>query len=400
MKIAFFTDTFVPQVNGVASSIANTAKELAQENHEVLIIMPDLKKISRKPFSEKNVTIVSLPIVPGEPYPEYKLSVLGLPKALAALKKFNPDVIHFHTVFTVGLDAIIVAKILRKPLVGTIHYYFTNENFVKLFNNDIANKAIQSFGKLFYFYICAFYNPCDLRLSPSQKLIKEAKKAGYKKSINYLPNGIENNSHPSLSSDKIKQLKNQYKLKDKVILHFGRISPEKKVDLVVKSAAEIIKTNPQVSLLIIGDGPDLKDLKQLVSELGIEENVTFTGFIEHQKLISEGILNLGDIFVTASPMETQPMVVLEAMSFGLPIVAVREAGMSELVDGNGYLIDYRKPQNLTQKITEILFNEKLSQQMSLRSKELVKRYSIEETTKKLVRLYEEAISEYQNKNQD
>src|SRR2546426_811278 len=115
MKIAYFTDTFLPQINGVATSIANFSTELGKRGHEVMIFVPQPGTLKDK-FRAKNVSVIYLPSLPSFVYPEFRVGILGFPKVLKYLRSFNPDIIHFHTPMTVGMDALVSAKVLKKPL--------------------------------------------------------------------------------------------------------------------------------------------------------------------------------------------------------------------------------------------------------------------------------------------
>lgn len=400
MKIAFFTDTFLPQINGVASSIANTAKVLGEKGHDVMIFTPNPEAVKRKKFKAKNVKIVELPSIPGEIYPEYKLSLFGYTKAHKYLKLFKPDLIHTHTPVAVGLSALILAKILKIPLVGTIHYFFVTPDYLDWFSNKLAIKIVRKLNAIIYNYNCFFYGKCNLRLSPSKKLILNLKNAGYKSTIKYLPNGVFLETTKPISLSKKAQLKKQYNLKGKVVLHFGRLSAEKKVDLVIKAFSKFSSKHQDISLLIIGDGPVKKSLVKLTEHLRVKDQVIFTGFIEHGKLISSGIIQTADVFVTASNMETHPMCVLEAMSFGLPIIGVNEAGLIELVSNNGFLVEYGNVQELANKIEEVILDDKLAQKLSKNSLKLAKQFSIENTTQQLIYMYRQILNKKRKINKE
>ena len=143
MKIAYFTDTFLPQVNGVATALANQATELGERNHSVLIFTPKLDSIKREKFKAKNVQVVHLPTVPALLYPEFKLGVFGLPKVIKYLIKFKPDIIHLHTPLTVGMDAIMAARFFKKPLVGTVHVYFAESGYLRWLKYRLAVKLVE-----------------------------------------------------------------------------------------------------------------------------------------------------------------------------------------------------------------------------------------------------------------
>ncbi|MBI2596593.1 glycosyltransferase [Candidatus Daviesbacteria bacterium] len=388
MKIAYFTDTFLPQVNGVATALANQTKVLGEMGHEVLIFTPKLDNINRPKFKAKNVQIIPLPAVPALVYTEFKLGVFGLPRVFKHLTKFDPDILHLHTPFTVGMDAVIASKLLKKPLVGTIHVYYTDPEYLRWLKYNFAVKLADKISQR---YLNFLYSQCDVVLAPSKILAEELNRNGFKKTVSHLPNGIIIKSSKTLSLQEKNHIKKKYALKEKVILHFGRLSYEKNVDVIIKSFNLVTKKHPDVSLLIIGDGPATKHLKKLVRKLGLDSKVVFTGFIDYQSLINSSLLSVADLFATASTMENHPMVVLEAMMFGLPIVGVKQAGLIELVSSNGYLAKAGDTKQLAEAMGKILFDKQLASKMSNESIKMIKQYSVDKTTDKLLNLYHSLV---------
>lgn len=388
MKVAYFTDTFLPQVNGIATALANQAEELGAKGHQVMIFTPKLDGIKREKFKAENVQVVHLPTVPTPFYPEFKLGIFGLPKVLRYLIKFKPDIIHLHTPLTVGLDAVMAARFLKKPLIGTVHFYFAESFYLGWLKYQLAVNLVD---KAVDRYLNFMFSQCDLLLVPSKILLKQLQEKSFKKPASYLPNGVTLKQHHLLSAIKKNSLKKKYSLQEKVVLHFGRLSPEKNVNLLIKAFHLLTKNHQNISLLVIGDGPAKKNLMKLVKKLDIEDQVVFTGFIEHQKLISSGFLSAGDIFATASPMENNPMVVLEAMALGLPIVGVRQAGLIELVSSNGYLAKPGDVKELASCVEKILFNKELANVMSTESLRIIKQYSIESVADQLIALYKSSL---------
>ncbi len=384
MKVAYFTDTFLPQVNGVATALANQARELGARGHSVLIFTPKLDGIHREKFQSKNVQVVHLPTVPALLYPEFKLGIFGLPRVIKHLMRFKPDIIHLHSPLTVGMDAIMAARFFKKPLVGTVHVYLAESGYLRWFKYELAVKLVDSVVRRFLNFM---FSQCDLVLAPSVMLVDEIKRSDFKKPISYLPNGVSLTEPKSFSDQAKNALKKKYGLKEKVVLHFGRLSHEKNVDILIKSFHLLTRKYPNISLLIIGDGPTKKKLIQLTKKLKIEKQVVFTGFMEHQTLISSGILKLGDVFVTASTMENNPMAVLEAMMVGLPIVGVKQAGLIELVSSNGFLVKPGDTKEMAEKLEKILLDEQLSAKMQAASLQLIKPYEIGKVIDKLLKLY-------------
>lgn len=389
MKIAFFTDTFLPQVNGIATSLANQAQKLGEREHEVLIFTPKVDDIKRKTFKAKNVTIINLPAVPSFVYTELKIGVFGLPKVMNTLTKFQPDIIHLHSALTVGMDAVLASKILKKPLVGTVHTFISDSDYLRLFKYKLAVKLLDKVSQR---YLNFLFGQCDVVVAPSKMLVQELNGNGFKKTVSYLPNGMILSKPKLLSNTAKNNLRKQYGLKEKVVLHFGRLSYEKNIDMLIKAFFLITRKHSDVSLLIIGDGPATKSLKKLTTKLDLEDRITFTGFIDHDALISCGILSLGDLFATASTMEVQPMAILEAMLFGLPIVGVKQAGLIELVSSNGFLVRPGSTKELSEKMEKILYDPPTAAKMREESFRLIKLHSIDKTIDTLEKLYQNLIS--------
>jgi 1,2-diacylglycerol 3-alpha-glucosyltransferase len=386
MKIAFFTDTFYPQINGVATSVANFATELGRRGHTVEVYAPVPYKIPGKPFRAKNVRVVYRVSIPSLVYPDFRL---GLPKSLINVRKFNPDIIHFHTGLSMGVDAWLCAKLLAKPLVGTNHVYIAKGDAKALcvlpvmqrFERQIASVAIR--------HINLFYGACDVRFAPSKTLIKKLGEVCTCGPFEYLPNGIPLPKRRVLTETQKRSLRKKYGLGPQTVLHFGRLSKEKSVNEVLRSFAIVHRSHPEATLLVIGDGPEKASLTALAKKLGIHKHTVFTGAIPHEQLMASGLIEISDMLATASTMENHPMVVLEAMSHGLPIVAVKEAGMVDVVSDNGFLVPAGDHAAMAKRISALLEDAELRKTMSKRSLELVKETSIARVTDRLLEFYKD-----------
>ncbi|MCX6731892.1 MAG: glycosyltransferase [Candidatus Parcubacteria bacterium] len=371
MKIAIFSDTFFPRINGVANMVSLFAKSLAEAGQEVFVFT--VSKLKNPPTGGgKNPAIINLPSIPTPVYTGERLT-LPVGMALRSVKKIKPDIIHVHTPFTVGWEAILAAKIFKIPLVGTHHTFYDHYLKHVRLNYDWAKK-------LSWKYTVAFYNRCDLILNPSQSLTDTMIKKGLKKPADVLRNFIETDFFKPAADKQIKQKKS--------ITYMGRLSYEKNIDQVIKAFALVLKARPNLNLTIIGDGPERKNLENLTGKLGIKNNIIFTGFLRNENLLLA--LQSNDIFVTASKSENMPLSVVEAMAVGLPCVAVKEKGLTELIkDGyNGFLVEADRPEKLAKKILDLLARPELLEKFSHASRELALEYSKEKIINKLINIYE------------
>lgn len=390
MKIAIFSDTFSPEINGVANVAFQSAQNLAEAGHEVLVCVPHGHSKTRRHL-DKKFKILSLPSLPLLLYPGLKMAI---PTGLALFRlfknKFRPDIIHSHTLFGIGLEAVACAKILKIPLVGTHHTFY--DHYLKHVKLDY------SWAKKFSWWVTAvYYNFCDLVISPSHSLGQELNTHGLKKSIEYLPNSVNELFSQPIPSPKEKQkLKEDLRLGKKSLIYMGRISYEKNIHRVLQAFAIFLKEEPEATLMLAGDGPERKNLEKLALELKIKEKMIFAGFLNGQKLVQA--LQANDIFVTASKSENMPLSVLEAMAVGLPIVAVVEKGLSEIIkDGvNGFLVPTDQPELIAKKLTELARQPKLLKKFSQASQEETAKYSKEIITQKLINVYAKVIKNYEN----
>lgn len=397
MRIAFFTDTFLPQINGVATSIANVATELGRRGHQVLIITP--KPSAKGPvFRADNVEVLYLPSIPAAVYPDFRMSpLIGFPTLFQVIKDHNPDIIHFHTTLMASVDALLAAKMLGKPLVGTNHIYLTHSNndYLSFVSSNPHIRSYIASGILFYSML--FYRACDACIAPSRLLIEELQKNGIQKKFLHLPNAMPTAKRKGISTWEKVAIKKRLGLAERVVLHVGRLSREKCVDDVIKAFAIVRKSCMDVSLLIVGDGPDRQRLEACARELGVHEHTVFTGSIPYAELLASGLSDSADVFLTASPMESQGMVIVEAMACGLPIVAVEACAIPEMVGEAALLAAPHDTEGLARHVVALLESASLQEGMRRRSIERAAAFSPSILTDRLLQIYRSAMEGYRAK---
>lgn len=431
MKIAIFTDTYLPEINGVVTSIDAFTRDLAKKGHEILIICPRYKN-SKDPRI-KNITVRRFAAIS---FFSNKASRIAFPAPLtvvSAIRKFKPDIIHVQTPMPIGMAGIMIAKTMKIKLVQTYHSYIPDfmvylkpsallnwgsftENiekseFLKQFSNSATSKYLKRWSKevrgdwkdltadikftraitrrrkklvnsFAWDFTRFIYNNSDLILTPSVALQRELIDNGVKGRVEFQSNGIHSNEFPK---------KKSYKHK-KRILHFGRLGLEKRVDVVIKAFAAAAKNDPKLQLDIVGDGPARANLMRLAKRLGVGDRVNFLGFLERKKMVSS--LPHYDLFLTASPMETQGLALLEAMSAGLPVVAVDMLAVPDLVyDGEcGYLVDDGDWREMAKKIEKLMSSEQQCEQFGKAGQQVAKGHEFSLMCKRLENFYTELVS--------
>lgn len=372
MKIAIFTDSFYPQVNGVVTSILNSSGLLAENGHRIMIFTV---KSNKKPKLHNNIVVKYFPSIPLITYTDYKISSPNFLITLHYLKRFNPDLIHIHTPFSMGINGILASKYLKLPLIGTYHTYIPE--FLKYLPIPyVRQKNItKKFAKV---YSRKIYNKCNLVLTPSLAMKKELIKTGVTKPISVLSNGIaldKFSCHAPLSEDSFN------------MVHFGRISFEKNIDIILDAFKIVLENLPYCKLTIVGKGPALKSLIQKAKSLQLNNKIHFTGYVSEDKL--HNILCSSDLFVTASPIETQGLVILEAMAVGLPVIGPNSLAIPEAIKHgkNGFVFQNHNVSQFAEQILSILENQNLKKTFGENSRKYVSKYDLKLVVKKLEEIY-------------
>lgn len=352
MRIGIFTDTYIPFINGVTTSVLMLKGALEKKGHEVFIVTVNNEDLHYK--YEDDDKIIRIPGVPIGIY-DYRLTGIYPLKAINKIKKWNLDVIHSQTEFGVGTFARIIAKQFNIPLVHTYHTMY--EDYIHYITKGYFKKS----SKKLVEYFTLFY--CDKTITelvvPTKKTYELFKKK-YKvdRNIYIVPTGIDVERFYR-ENNKVDVVKFRGELglnkDDFVILFVGRIGREKNLDLLVSSMKSLIDVSKKIKLLVVGDGPDADMYKEYVKKNNISNNVIFTGKVSWDKVVSYYIIS--DVFATASTTETQGLTVIEAMAASLPVVCINDESFSTTVinDLNGMIFNNRREYK---KAIITLFNDR------------------------------------------
>ena len=339
MRIGIFTDTYIPFINGVTTSVLMLKGALEKKGHEVFIVTVNNEDLHYK--YEDDDKIIRIPGVPIGIY-DYRLTGIYPLKAINKIKKWNLDVIHSQTEFGIGTFARIIAKQFNIPLVHTYHTMY--EDYIHYITKGYFKKS----SKKLVEYFTLFY--CDKTITelvvPTKKTYELFKKK-YKvdRNIYIVPTGIDVERFYR-ENNKVDVVKFRGELglnkDDFVILFVGRIGREKNLDLLVSSMKSLIDVSKKIKLLVVGDGPDADIYKEYVKKNNISNNVIFTGKVSWDKVVSYYIIS--DVFATASTTETQGLTVIEAMAASLPVVCINDESFNTtVVNGlNGMIFNNRR----------------------------------------------------------
>jgi len=378
MRIAIFTDCFLPQIDGVATATLNLTKGLANRGHKVYIIAPKYRGV--KEFKHKNIKVIRINAVPALFYPQLKISNPFSMSLYLKLKKEKIDLIHFQTPLTIGMQGIVLSRMLKVPLVGTFHTMIADLQYLK--HGGINVKLAQN---LTWKYARAYYNRCNLITCPSESTKKELLDNDFTKPIKVISNGI---NFSIFDNSKWKKVRNKYNPGGKLLLFVGRLAYEKNIPYLLECFKLVLHKSPNTKLLIIGDGPQVAEIKSFSERLELKNNIIFTGRINHEELIKSSIFKACDLFVTASTTENQPMTILEAQANGLVCICLNKRGVKDLIKSgyNGYLAKSKK--EFSNRIIELLSDNKLRSRMRKNTLREIRKHDI----KKVITIWERTYS--------
>jgi glycosyltransferase involved in cell wall biosynthesis len=344
MRVALFTDTFEPDVNGVARTLDRWTDYLKRQGAEVLVLAPDPAsgKLSGKTSSSVE-RFVSLPFFL---YPECRLALPNPIHIRRALKEFSPTIIHVATPFNLGLCGIHYARKLHIPLVASYHTHF--DQYLPFYN-------LQWMAKLLWRYMEWFHHDCRSIYVPSHSTHQDLLDKGWDASrLEIWSRGMDTEVfHPNV--DREEWLCQQGIDSSRfVVLYVGRLAPEKNVDIALDAFAEFRRnTCPEAVFVIAGDGPSAESLKERCRREGIDARfIGFTALPDLQKWYASA-----DLFLFPSVTETFGNVVLEAMACGTPVICADKGGVTDTVSHGvtGMLCDSTDSHSFAEAM-ELLYN--------------------------------------------
>jgi 1,2-diacylglycerol 3-alpha-glucosyltransferase len=386
MKIAIFTDVFLPYISGVSTAVTSLAKGLADRGHKIYIFVPKYKQ-KYKEFRYHNVTVVRIPAVSASRiYRDMRLAFPFDPKILRIIRKNNIELIHFHTPGTISMEAISIAKLLQIPLVGTFHTFIADPDYLSYIK--INHPFMQ---KIAWEYSNMFYNRCDLISSPSVQTRKEMMRNGCTRPVKVISNGIDLSMFDNKLAGKVRK---RYGLTPgKTVLFIGRLGLEKNLMFLIDCFISAAKKVPEARLIIVGDGPMAAELRAHARAEGFEKRIIFTGRIENDTLVKSGIFGASDIFATASLTENQPVTILEAQANGLVCIGANAKGIPDLIiDGmNGILAPRNSRKDFSAAIYKLLTDKRLYSKLKKGTLKEIKRHDRDNVIDAWEKTYSELI---------
>ncbi|MFO7726401.1 MAG: glycosyltransferase [Oceanipulchritudo sp.] len=326
MKLAVFTNTYLPHVGGVANSVGALVEGMRERGHRCLVIAPDFPD---QPEEEKDV--IRIPSIRNFNGTDFSYRLPSGNRIGEAIKDFQPDIIHSHHPFLLGDAAMRMANQWSVPLVFTHHTRYEDYVHYVLEDSDYLERlAIELASE--------YANLCDRVIAPSGSIAGLIRERGVKTPVSVIPTGIDTKTFTSGSSTEArKQL--GIPAGAFVIGHVGRLAEEKNLTFLVEAACHFLRENADAVFLLVGSGDLEEAIAETVEEAGLTDRVHRAGKLKGEALVDA--YRAMDVFIFSSKSETQGMVLAEAMAAGVPVAALDASGVRDIVEdgSNGRLLE-------------------------------------------------------------
>lgn len=379
MRIAVFTNTYRPSLNGVANVVEEYRKSLVDLGHEVYVFAPAPPPQSDHTDPEH---VLRFPAIDAPRY-DYSVAMPFSVPIMRALHGGGFDIVHTHHPLWVGVWGRWFSQWADLPLVTTVHteYQIYSEML------PLPSAMVEGFLSR---RVVGYCNSCELVTTPVPTMRKKLADAGVTTEIELIPNPTDLTAFTGADGTRVRE---QIGASDEdiVIGYVGRLSAEKNLPFVLCAAKIILGANPNAMALVVGGGPALAALKKLTGELGIADRTHFTGQISHDQIPAyQAAL---DLFLTASLSETQPLAYTEAMAVGTPVVAVDAPGSRDMIqhEHNGVLVPHDSgSEGLAAGAMKLLDDPTMYEAIRQAGLKWVERYDIRTASQKLLRVYDRA----------
>lgn len=379
MRVGIFTDTYFPQVSGVATSIRVLKEELERQGHTVIIFTTTDPNATMPEWD-----IVRLGSIPLFSFKERRIAVQGFGEAYKVAKKYDLDIIHTQTEFSLGLLGKVLGGMLEIP---TIHTYHT---MYEKYLHYIANGKILRPSHVAYISK-NFCNQTMGVIAPSQMTKDKLASYGVTKEIRVIPTGVP---IPELNQQLAQDLRNDlgYTNDDVVLLSLSRLSKEKNIAALIAALPTIVAQNANVKCCIAGGGPERDILEKQVASLGMNDYVQFVGEVDHDQVGQ--FYQMADLYVNASESESQGLTYLEALVNRVPVIAKKNDYLQSLITNDSLGVLFDTDADLAQAVLDYLACEQKESEAQVLQEQLLTEISAETFGSRVVNFYEQAIQTY------
>jgi glycosyltransferase involved in cell wall biosynthesis len=370
MRIALFTETFLPKVDGIVTRLSHTVDHLQRLGNQVLVISPDGGLTEYK-----GAKIYGIPGFPLPLYPELKLA-LPRPSMRQVLERFQPDLIHLVNPAVLGLGGLYYAKSLGVPLVASYHTHLPK--YLEHYGLGMLEGVLWELLKV-------VHNQAEINLCTSTAMQDALESHGIER-VEVWQKGVDTELfQPHLGSLEMRSHLTQGHPDSPLLLYVGRLSAEKEIDRI----KPVLQSIPNARLALVGDGPHRQDLEKHFADTPTH----FVGYMTGETLASA--FASADAFVFPSRTETLGLVLLEAMAAGCPVIAANAGGIPDIVtDGvNGYLFDPTDESGAIAATQRLLSHPGEREMMRQNARIEAERWGWSAATRQLQDFYQDVLAE-------
>lgn len=382
MNIGIFSDTYFPQLNGVATSIRTLSTALEERGHHVYIFTPSDPRCA----GENEPNIFRLPSIPVYFVRDYRAGYVCPPHVLKKIHAMELDIIHTQTEFSLGFLGKLISTTQGIPMVHTYHTMY--EDYVHYIGGGhiVSPEMAREFSRM-------FCNTAMDVIAPTHKTEQLLKSYGVTKPISVIPTGIDTTHFQKAQYDpkEILELRHSLGLKDTtpVIVSIGRIAKEKSIDVVIGALPALLERLPGTMMVIIGEGNEIENLGKFAESLGVGDHVIFTGGKPWDEIGK--YYQIGNVFCSASVSETQGLTFAEAMAAGVPVVAKKDECIENLITNGETGLLFEDNDDLPDLLYRVLTDKTLSTRLSEASMQAMDRLSVKAFADSVERLYQNIL---------
>ena len=385
LRVAIFSDSALPILNGVSVSVDALVSELRNQGHSVHIFTARFPGYRDPDPNTYRCRAIETPISRGYPvcYPPFY-------RMLLKFRRHEFDVIHTHTPFMLGMVGFRWAESHSIPIVSTYHtLYDRYAHYFKLLPHRYIRFRI---AKHTNFY----YNRMDHVITPSEASFKWLRRHSVTAPITVIPTGIPRGPIlPRLDARNALGISPD----QKVMLYVGRLAQEKNLGVLLEMAALAFSQDRSLRLWLVGDGPYRDECVAMTRRLGIGDQVRFVGSVPRAEV--DRFYAASDLFVFASITETQGLVIQEAMTYGLPTIAVAGGGASaSIIDGENGFVVKNDPELFAHLTLSVLHNDGLHARLSEQAFKSVRNQGVPQMCDEVVNVYRHVIEKRMELSKD
>lgn len=384
-----FTNTYLPHVGGVARSVSTFAADLRKLGHRVMIVAPTFEAQPEEEDEQQVLRVAAIQNFNGSDF-SVRIPLPGVIRE--RINDFKPDVIHSHHPFLLGDAALRTARQADLPILFTHHTLYEQYTHYVPFDSKVMKRFVIQLAT-------EYANLCNQVIAPSSSIKKLLRQRGVTQPVEVLPTGIDLDFFQSGQAGVFRK---KYAIPEKagVIGHLGRLAREKNLPYLAASISSLMKKRSRFYFVVAGTGDAEEDIKQIFAEAGLSDRLILPGILKNRALAD--CYKAMDLFVFGSKSETQGLVLMEAMAAGVPVIALRASGVSDVVeDGkNGRILRANSSKASFAAAVEEAFSTGAIKKWREQTRKTAQRFSRRRCAEKLHRLYQKAINQNSRPDHD